>query len=267
MTPAPRLPVMKVIWGAFALPGMYRDTWFRAVAIPLLLLIGVSLLWNVFDEPGETFERGLWYVAWLAATSWLAVRCHRLVLLDPDQLTTTPSQAARIIGVYLATAALLWMIWFVICALLAAIAVSVFMMVSADGIAIAGTGPRPPPAPDPEIQAWINRITVLASLPGAYVVSRLSLLLPAVALERPWSPRTAWELSSRNGWRLAIVVFAMPWLFSSFIDLLIGNGAAPLETGLLAVLLALLTSLEVTALSLSFRELERHAPPPTDPPG
>lgn len=267
MTSPRRLPLVKVIWGAFALPWMYRDQWFRAAAVPLLAVIALSLLWSVFEDPTEKFELALWYVGWLAATSWLAVHIHRVVLLDPEKLTTTPARAVRSVGVYFATIVFLWVIWFVIVSVLA-IAATTAVLLIAHGVGhVSGVHGLPPPPFDPEIQAWIDRVTLLARFPAAYLVARLSLLLPAVALERDWRPRAAWNLSAGNGWRLAIVVVLLPEVFNSFGEWVTRDNAAPLETGVLAVLMALLASLAVIALSLSFQELERHEPPPTDPPG
>jgi hypothetical protein len=265
MSPARRLPLVKVIWGTFALPWMYREAWFRAIRLPLLALGAVSLLWDVFDSTTSPVELAVWYTGYLAATSWLAVRCHRLVLMDPVVLaTSSPAGAMRAVGIYLATVALLWVIWLVITALLAAIVVSAWLMFKSGGVAPAGS---PPPAFDPAIQAGIAPLTMLSALPGAWLVARLSPLLPAIALEQRWRLRDAWELSAGNGWRLAIVVIALPYGFTLLGNLLARDGASTFESAALALALAILTSLEIIALSLSYRELERSEPPPTDPPG
>ena len=83
MRPVQALPLLKVLWGTFAFPSMFRGPWFRAVNLPLLVLIGIMLLWNLTDESTGILQAGLLYAGYLAATSWLAVRTHRLVLLGP----------------------------------------------------------------------------------------------------------------------------------------------------------------------------------------
>jgi len=262
---ARRLPLMKVIWGTFALPWMYRAEWFRAVRFPLLGVFSVSLLWYLVDNLGETMQQALCYAGYLFMFSWLAVCTHRVVLLDSAKPASWPdAHLLRIIALYLGSMAVLWLIWMLVATVVTMISVTVAL----SGYTATGPLAAVPPSlePDPAVQATINRISYIAQLPVVYLVARLSPLLPAVALGKRWSLRAAWDLSRGNGWRLAIVVIAVPYLFSCVVWWLTRDGASPYEIAALWLVTAVLTSLEFIALSLSFRELGPLPPPPTDRP-
>ncbi len=267
MSAARRLPLLKVIWGTFALPWMHRGEWLRAISYPFLGFFSVLLLWYLMDDLTEVVPLALWYAAYLFMTSWLAVCTHRVVLVDTHLPWSWPQgNQLRIVAIYLAALGVLWVMWLAVTALLTAIAVSLTML---SELGVSGAAANTPPnlGPDPAVQALIDRVALFAQLPGSYLAARLSLLLPAIALERVWSPRAAWEMSRGNGWRLAVVVIALPYLFSAVVDRLTRDGASAFEVIALSVAAALLTSLEIVTLSLSYRELEPSALPPTDPPG
>ena len=98
------------MWGTFAFPWMYRAEFFRAIGIPLAALIAATLLWQTGEYgvvPG--FPRGVSYALYLLAFSWLAVRCHRLVLLGPDA-AAPPASASKSIAAYVATMAGMWVV-------------------------------------------------------------------------------------------------------------------------------------------------------------
>jgi hypothetical protein len=70
----------------------------------------------------------------------------------------------------------------------------------------------------------------------------------------------AWRQSARNGWRLALVVGAFPWLLSYGVDLLYRQNATLLETVLLVLLSVLASTLAVIALSFSYQDLRASQP-------
>jgi hypothetical protein len=258
------LPLLKIIWGMFAFPWMFRGPWFRAVNLPLLALIGVTLLWNLTDDTTGDRQAGLLYAGYLAATSWLAVRSHRLVLLGPAE--GGPRNAVhevRLVGIYLATLAGLWLIWLALSSLLGISAAAGILLLTHSPYSPAGEAP---PVFDPRIQRAIDYAGLLAALPASYVVARLTPMLPAIALEHAWHPRAAWEMSRGNGWRVALVVLGLPYAFAVALETASRDGASGLEIALFAIALAFLASLEIIATSLAYRELRTREPPPTPPP-
>jgi hypothetical protein len=99
-----------------------------------------------------------------------------------------------------------------------------------------------------------------------WVVARVTLMLPAIAIDRKADLIAAWSASRRNGWRLAMIVGVLPWCLQRFTDLLYRDGASIVEFGILVVLATIFVVVEVVALSLSYWELTLPAPPPTHPP-
>jgi membrane-anchored glycerophosphoryl diester phosphodiesterase (GDPDase) len=87
-----------------------------------------------------------------------------------------------------------------------------------------------------------------------YVLARLSIILPATAVEKKTSLLAAWRLSRKNGWRLVFtiiyfpaVIFYLPnWVLSKI------NFLAAIPFDILGYLLSLIG---VAALTLSYSEL------------
>lgn len=100
-------------------------------------------------------------------------------------------------------------------------------------------------------------------IPGAYLLARVSLVLPMVAIGRAASLSSAWAISRHNGWRLAIVVGLLPAAFSAITGKLSQQNASMLERTLPAVISAVFVVIEVVALSLSYQALTRS---PTETP-
>lgn len=250
-----KLPLAKVIWGTFAFPWMNRAECFRALNVPLLALIGVTLLWNSTALIDNVPLVGVAYAAYLAATSWLAVHCHRLVLAGDTASPAGHRDALRTVGLYLIAMALIWLLWSILTSLIALPSVFALMAWHNGGFHTPVSASQPPPTFDAAVQAQIDWVGYLANIPAAWVVARLMPMLPAIALGRDWRPRTAWELSRGNGWRLVIATLLIPHILTLLLGLLSREGAGAVEVAALAVLLAVLVSLEIVALSLSYREL------------
>jgi len=248
-----KFPLIKVIWGTFAFPWMHRVECFRALNIPFLVLIGVTLLWNSSALVGSAALGGVVYAVYLAALSWLAVHCHRLVLSGDTGLPANRGEALRTIGLYLVAMALIWLLWAILTSLLTLPSVYALMVWHGGGF-YREVG-EPAPEFNPDVQLQIDWIGYLANIPAMWVVARFLPMLPAIALGRDWRPRTAWELSRGNGWRLAVATLVLPHILGQLLGLLSREGAGAFETAALVVILALLTLLEIVALSLSYREL------------
>jgi hypothetical protein len=262
--PVQALPLLKVLWGTFAYPSIFGVPWFRAINLPLLALIGIMLLWNLTDESTGVAQAGILYAGYLAATSWLAVRTHRLVLLGPaGSEPRNPLRETRLVGIYLASLAGLWLIWLGLTSLLSITAGTGILFLTHSPYSTAGESP---PVFNPQVQRAIDYAGKLAALPASYVVARLTPMLPAISLERAWNPRAAWEMSRGNGWRIALVVLGLPYAFTVALETLSHSNAGGLEIAALAIVFAIVASLEIIGMSLVYRELERPEPPPTPPP-
>jgi hypothetical protein len=112
----------------------------------------------------------------------------------------------------------------------------------------------------------------LTSIPFAYAVGRVSLLLPATSIDLRPTLKSAWVLSMGNGWRVAILVGGVPLAFMAIRTLLwiiptwlFGESLHKTQptldvtsvglTFLQSVLRYVLATVEIAILSISFRRL------------
>ena len=122
-------------------------------------------------------------------------------------------------------------------------------------------------------------LMALTVVPFAYLVGRLSLVLPAVAVDLRPRVNPSWSLTDRNGWRVTVLVGGIP-LLSSTLQVLLGlavdwlTGISRLSdgniqwhgtysiamSGLQSILHYVLATVEVAILSLTFKELSGWQP-------
>jgi hypothetical protein len=237
---AARFDVAKVLVGAFAVPWWHRRSFARALAVPLASLAALSLGWYYLAKQVPTFVGWLACAAYGALFAWFAVTCHRLVLLDAQAVAArlVPRWSWREVRfMFWMTGA--WLIFMIVMLVTATAAMNL----------VPGVRGRP--------ELWSDWIEPLSRIPAYYVFARLSLMFPAVALDRPVSLGWSWRLTKRNGWRVFIVVAILPWIISELVALLYRGDATAAETVVLTFLGTALFAVEIAALSLSYRELTK----------
>jgi hypothetical protein len=251
--PAP-LSVGKVVLGAFLVPWWKRRAFARALAIPLALLVTLTISWYYATDTLPDFAKWLLYLLYGVLFTLFAVRCHRLVLLDSEPLLTElKPQWSRRESRFFAQMIVVWLIfvamWWVLLFAVSTVAVN------------AWEGARGEPS------GWIRWIIFLSKIPALYVFSRLCLIFPATAIDRKPDLKWSWQLTRGNGWRLVLVVAVLPWLISQLVNLLYRGEATVLETIVLTILGTALFAVEIAALSISYRELTKEAETPASPGG
>lgn len=246
---SPPLDVAKVLYGAFAVPWWHRREFARALFVPLLLLVALGLGSHYTDKHAQVLRWLLLSVGYAVLTVWFAVTCHRLVLLDPA------STAARMLPPW-SRRETRFFVWTLATG---AIFIGILMSVSlALGMAVtAATG-----ATVHSGGLYGTLIPMLAMIPAYYVLSRLSIVFPATAVDRNVDLGWSWRLTRGNGWRLFVVVGVLPLITSGSIDLLSRRDAGAAETVILTFLGTAVLAIEIAALSLSYRELTREEPTP-----
>lgn len=236
-----RLDLGKVVAGAFLVPWWQRRAFARALAVPVALIFAYTLLWQEYAAP-RLGPAGGWLGAILYGLlfTFFAVRCHRLVLLDAQSVAAEwrPRWTMRETRFFMWLAGF-WLIGFM------ALLVLLTVVVNAWG-AVAGHDSVP--------LEWAQQAIKVALL---YPFGRLCLLFPATAVERDPPPdlRWSWQLTRGNGWRLLIVVGALPVLFALLVNLAYRSEATSFEWLLVSVLAMALFAVEIAAVSLSYREL------------
>ncbi len=237
-----RLPFLRVIAAAVFFAWSYRAEFLRAISIPTLILVAVWGAWVSFSKELP------WAFSWVIALlyglsfSFFAVTCHRLVLTGRAErfkpLREKPGYRELgflgwLIAIYVIEALLALIIW----------------KIAQDAAGrLFGAG-------DAGLADWGKQ---LASIPGLYVLGRLSLVLPATALDRRGGLRWAWDRTRGNGWRIFVVVGLFPWFMSTVFDLVSREGATVVEQVVLFMLAYVGIAIEVIALSLTYRELATH---------
>lgn len=188
-----------------------------------------------------------WFAAILANALYgllftvFAVTCHRLVLLDPESVARNwrPRWTLR------ETRFFLWIVGFWLVALVVGLAALTAVLNA--WMAAAGG--------DAGVQfEWMQ---LAIQVPLFYVFGRLCMLFPATAVDQDPRPTLAWawRLTRDNGWRLLIVVGALPWLFSWLVGMVYRSNATSFEWLLVSLLAMALFAVEVAAVSISYREL------------
>lgn len=239
----PRLDVVKVVYGAFALPWEQRKNFFNALFIPTSLLFTYSLCRSYLDE--WLPEGSVWPLTLLFAVlfTFFAVPCHRLALLGSEQKGAYLPRWSRRETRFLVWLTLLW--GSMMLGLMASTMV-------ADTLALNLIGP----------EGWetlrSNRVVWYASLlPAYYLIARFSLMLPAIAIDNKTSPVHAWYLSRNNGLRLMLIVYAVPWTLGWVVDNAYRDDSSSIEIGILILLEYLTFAIQICAISLAYRELSR----------
>lgn len=104
-------------------------------------------------------------------------------------------------------------------------------------------------------ESWASNLLLA---PFLYVMARWSLVIPATAVDKRPDLRWAWRCSHGNGWRLALVVWLLPWITSSAHELLVREQSTLIEDAISFALWLVLFVIEIAALSLSYRELSQN---------
>jgi hypothetical protein len=236
-----RLPVAKVVYGAFAFPWWHRRAFARALAIPLVSLVTFTLSWYYAGEWLPPYSNWVLCLVWAALFAVLAVTCHRLVLLDATSVASrsVPRWSWRETR-FLYWLVAIWLICWIASIAAMTLVLNLGMMVM-----------RPT---DLRLDSWAQSF---AGIPAGYVFARLAPIFPATAIDRTVGLRWAWTLTRGNGWRLFLIVAVLPWLISAAVALLYRGNATVVETVLLSFLGSALFAVEIAALSLAYRELTK----------
>ena len=233
----------------FAFPAIFPARTLRAAGLPLLGMIASTLYWA---SGAATSVAGMPWILLIAdgvLFSWLAVRCHRVVLLGAHE--DTPTHRLKTVANYFAGI------------VAGTLLLALFMAISSFRYVPTGA--------DPTSEEGIIGLPVwavwIAQLLPLYLLARFALALPVFALGQGWHLLEAWKRTRGNGWRLVIVVFLLPVGIHQFVVFFYGYTYYSVAIAVLAIFRAILSAESVIALSLAYRELvPTPEPPPTTPP-
>ena len=251
----PRMDVGKVVYGAFMLPWLERESFARALALPVFLLCSLTLCSHYLKGLAPYPLLVVLFIAYWLVFVWFAVTCHRLVLLDPARIAKRwqlrwSLRETRFLGWLIGLALISLMVIWPLTTILGTVVLNVGNF-SGDVRLNPSTELRP---------GWL-RWTLWASYAAAlYVFGRLCVVFPATALDRKVNLQWAWRLTRGNGSRLFAVVAVLPSLMSFLLDFAYRDDATTVEAMAITFVGIALLPVEIAAVSLSYRELSTDEP-------
>ena len=238
-----KLSISRVIIGALYLAWYNKARYLRAISLPVLLLV---LVWAGSSALVSSLGPA---AAWLMlpfyglAFALFAVTCHRLILL-PDQ----PVAPWRI---SLGRRELLFFVWVIAIGII--VKGTEFLFLFAGMNSITNLSQSSASSVGMDNFYWIS---LLLAIPSLYLLSRLCLLFPAIAVDRQVGIKWAWSSTKGNGWRIFVVVVFCPWLFSIVIWLVSRENATVIEEVALSLISYIGLAIEIFILSLTYQEIE-----------
>jgi hypothetical protein len=237
-----KLPVPRIVSEAFALPWLRRDAFFKGLAVPAAAIVAIQVAWWLAEE---RLTQAMGWAAWAAnGILWIlfAVICHRLVLLEPR-----PADLARIPGWgRRETFFLGWMV--ILSAIILAVLWGALLVIGTIVANLFSTA------------LFESTYSYAGKIIGTYLFARLSLVLPATAIDARTSIPQAWRQTRGNGWRLVLIVGVLPWAYNYVASLVLGDEPGVAKLVLVTAAATVLLAVEISALSLSYRELTKPSP-------
>ena len=172
-----KLPVVKIIYGAFALPLYGISEFSRALAIPTLILVCAWAAWLIIEPPGLLLNLVL-NLVYIAAFSFFAITCHRLILVGDKTLHTISSFNFK---------RFLWFFgWLIVVILLCAILEFLIINIYVNTFAKPELTEITKEAINMQTEAMdhgVNIAKYIAYIPVMYIFGRFSLVFPATAID------------------------------------------------------------------------------------
>lgn len=223
------------------------NRWREIILVILLPLIVDSILWVVYYLYFVPLRRQwVGWVAWFVSIcgamlfAFAAVACHRLVLIGPGSVPKLGSNGTRIQEWRYLTKCL-------VMALILLVAVVLFVTGLQDSLTALDRSK--------DQYTITNPIFIPMFAIFALIFSQLSLVLPAVATDRSLTFSDTFRLAKGNAWRLAILIFGVPFIVNLAFSTMDGR-----SFGIFGVLVKLLLKwiifpFEVVILSLCYKHL------------
>jgi hypothetical protein len=264
------LPIRTILQEAIQLSWAHRKHFGILLVIPSLLLAGSRFLqdiWIFQDDQSAISWSKLAYLAIISsplvvAFGIFAIACHRSILLTPHGIPALgylgwSARETRFVLYSILLSSLTWL------AIGVCFSFSLLTLVFLTVI----------------FSSWLSTIAAwkdwdwvapasltffLAIFLVAYPIGRLSLVLPAIAVDRKVSARWSWVISEPYDWQLAFLVGVLPFgsavLQTAFTTLLPNIIPDTLQYLLEGFLYSTLLVMEIAILSLSYRTVSTRNP-------
>jgi len=235
--------MLEAVWRVWHL----RSRMVPAIGLPVLCVSAISIVGWQLGYESNSIESWIFLAIYSVSMAFAAVGCHRIILIG--------KQAVPKYGVNGLSAREWHFVGY--SALLVVIMLLAFPLLGAIVYLPIGLVSEPDKVFDSALgQGAFYILWILV----AYFVARLSLVLPACAVDKPLSVPNSWTLTRKNGWRLTLIVAIIPklseWPQEWIAALLPGWWGTTVSY----LLFALFIPIEVAFLSVSYEKLVPPAP-------
>lgn len=237
-----KLPVLEIIIGAFVVPWRNKQYFLYTLALPTLVLAGVWAAWVLLQREAS-WTGWFFYVTYFLALSAFAIACHCLIL-DKNR-TPIPYFSTRF-----AKRAVSFCLWFLLIYVISGLVQAFILTIAVNIVNHVDGGDLKTMAQTPYF-TWLK---FLASVPGMYLMSRVALILPSIAINEKKSIRWSWNVTKNNGLRIFFLTGIFPLLISNLSGFLWFEELGGVGYALLWIITYLGTAIGVFALSLAYRE-------------
>ena len=257
-----RLPVSKIMLGAFLIPWWNRARFLKALGFPTLFIVTVWGAWLFLDSMGVPYIGWTMFIFHWLSFCVFAVTCHRLMLIEEkDDIAYLVIHHSPIIFRFLLWSIALYFIVGVIESILMSIIYNIADTNLTEYVSSANENAENLVALSKKSQA----ARYLASLPALYVLSRLSLVLPSIAVDKPMTMRQSWKCTAGNGMRVFLTVGIFPASLNLILGFLSRNEPTVIENSLSAILVIVALAIGIFALSLTYKEIAPKYKMPASP--
>ena len=247
-----KLPLFKIIAGAFVIPWYDKGRFSRRLVLPTLLLVVIMAIWMQLESKVAALNWSFLLLYWIAF-SIFAVTCHRLILIDDNdssnqfQINLSKREfrfLLRLIAVYLVMGMVL------------AVFMTILMNLSigTEPVVNEASGEIFNERMSQDAFEWYK---TLAYIPALYVVGRISLVFPSTAIDQDKGIKWSWQATKGNGMRMFVIVCVLPWLMSILLGLFWRENATLVEQALLGLIAYIVMAIEIFALSLTYKEFQK----------
>ena len=229
-----RLPVKAIIRQAMWSPIALRKQFLKVLIIPVMLLMALYYLRIYLTGDSYVISLMLSLISFLVYC-YFVISVHRVVLLHEDYAGVVIPRLSWRVARYL--------IWFVVVSLILGLIAAPLMilnhLMSNDTAGL-----------DKSLLVYF-----VIMLPAVYVMARLSLIFPAVALDKRPNIERAWAMTKNNGWRMFIVIGVLPYLFTLLENVISREESTFVEDIVILLLNYVFLIIEISALSFSYQYL------------
>ncbi|OAH98219.1 hypothetical protein A1332_20770 [Methylomonas methanica] len=236
-----KLQAWPIVLNTLKMAWITKKAFFNVISLPtLILLVYCALIFKYANNIG--FPLMLLFMGILGiGFSWLAIMCHRLILVSDFKVSNNLDfrmgvRAAKFLAMSFQV--------FIVASLVETI-VFMSMLFMFNG--------HLPSIGLEDIRFWIKLFSLVL---GGYVTARLSLVLPATAMDKKVSLKWSWVITRGNGFNMFAIVCLFPLFFNFIITMLWRENATDIENAVLSIATFFVTAIEVIALSLTYKEFE-----------